>query len=235
MIYLFSDYDGTIKTYEKDPSIIEKYTFKKNIKAIKEFIKTGNKFIITTGRSYKSILDETKKYHIDYNFVTAYDGLVTYDNNGNVLYQKNINKEVLKELKNIIIKYSLESIMYNNYDITRDYEDIIIIKLYIKDRKVFEIIRRELEKLRELNIEYDNIFKIITLNMHTNKSLGIKELFKNIHIEDDSKIITIGDSINDIEMIEDYNGYKILLSHPKLLFKDYKTTTSLHRLIKRSK
>ena len=30
MKLLISDYDGTIKTYDKNPNMLEKYTFKKN-------------------------------------------------------------------------------------------------------------------------------------------------------------------------------------------------------------
>ena len=31
MNLLISDYDGTIKTYDNNPNMLEKYTFKKNL------------------------------------------------------------------------------------------------------------------------------------------------------------------------------------------------------------
>ena len=232
MTYIFSDYDGTIKTYEKNPSIIEQLTFNKNIKAINDFINRGNKFIITTGRSYKSILAETKKYHINYNYITTYNGLVSYDDKGNLIYQKNINKEILNEIRQLILNYKIGTVLYDNYDITNIYENIIVMKIYTKDKYIYETLKKEIKKYTDLNITFDNLFKTITLHVITNKSLGIKELIKDENVEN-PKIITVGDSLNDIEMIKDYNGYKILISHPKLLFKNIKTTPSLHSLIKK--
>ena len=38
MKLLVSDYDGTIKTYDKNPNFLEKYVFKKNIDEIKKAI-----------------------------------------------------------------------------------------------------------------------------------------------------------------------------------------------------
>ena len=84
MKLLVSDYDGTIKPYDKNPNFIEKLIFKENIKSINDFMK-NNKFVIATGRNTKSISDETEKYEIKYDYLISYNGRVIVDNNNNVI------------------------------------------------------------------------------------------------------------------------------------------------------
>ena len=52
----------------------------------------------------------------------------------------------------------------------------------------------------------------------------------NIKIND---VYTVGDSINDIDMLQKYNGHKMLFSHPQLLLKNIPTTKEVHTLIKK--
>ena len=83
-VVLFSDYDGTIKTFDKYANYFEKRTFKKNIDAIDKFLGNGNKFIITTKRNTYSILEELEKYKINYSYLTTYNGRVTLDSKNNI-------------------------------------------------------------------------------------------------------------------------------------------------------
>ena len=103
MKILFSDYDGTIKTFIKKPNIIESRTLNLNIKAINEFIEKGNKFIITTGRGTESILSSASRNKVKYNYITTYDGRVTLSNEGEIIYAKYLNAEAY----NIVKKYNL--------------------------------------------------------------------------------------------------------------------------------
>ena len=100
MKLLVSDYDGTIKTYDKNPNFVEKIIFRENIKTINNFIK-DNRFVIATGRNTKSIYDETKKYKILYDYLISYNGRVIVDKNNNIINAEYINRDFFNDLFNI--------------------------------------------------------------------------------------------------------------------------------------
>ena len=67
---LVSDYDGTYSN--NDESIYL------NNEAIEKFMKDGNTFVLSSGRSYTSLLKETIDYEIPYHYLGT--------NNGNCLF-----------------------------------------------------------------------------------------------------------------------------------------------------
>lgn len=234
MNLLISDYDGTLKSYDNNPNIIEKETFKKNINAINKFIDNGNKFVIATGRSTDSIKDEIEKYNINYTYLMTYNGRTILDKEENVIYANYLQEELIKcLLKNKELIKCLD--LYNEYGYTKSNENIIYIKLSVKDIKEIKKILIELQKeYPELKIDCNNILKRMIIRNDFNKRLGIEELLNREKIIIPKKqIITVGDEVNDIDMIHEYNGYKMLISNPQLLFVTNKTTTSIHRLIKK--
>ena len=73
---LVSDYDLTMRIiYDFDNDFI----LKANIKAIEEFMKNGNIFMLNTGRDYNSIKGEIDKHHIPYNYLACNDGTILLD------------------------------------------------------------------------------------------------------------------------------------------------------------
>ncbi len=72
-----SDYDNTF--YRNDDDI---YT---NKQAVKGFMRKDNVFVLATGRSYLSIIDEIKKYHLEYQYLVLCHGAVI-DRKSVVLY-----------------------------------------------------------------------------------------------------------------------------------------------------
>ena len=229
MYTLISDYDGTFKPFDKNPNIIEKYIFIHNIESTKNLIKNNNQFIIATGRDTKSIIDEIKKYNIDYNYLITYNGRVILDKNNNLLYANYINKECLQYIKNeIIIKKFLN---FNEYGCTENDDNLIYSKINIKPTKeIKKLILKWQEKFNELSIDYNMILNILTIRNKFNKSLGIQELNNQISL---NNIITVGDESNDFEMLKDYDGYRLFMSNPKLLLATKKSISSVHRLIKK--
>lgn len=234
MFLLVSDYDGTLKPYEKNPNIIEKEIFKKNLLATKKFMEKGNIFSIATGRSTDSIKDEVSKYNINYDYLLTYNGRVILDKHDNIVYANYIDKSFIEFLiknKEIIKGITL----YNEYGLTKSPKNIIYIKLRLKEPKDSKKLIEEInEKYPEIKMDYNIIFKDISIRNNFNKGLGIEELIhsKKLEITKD-KIITVGDEINDIEMLEEYNGYRMIVSHPKLLLSTSNYTTSIHKLIKK--
>ena len=235
MNLLISDYDGTIKPYEKNPNIIERETFKKNIKSINKFIEKGNIFAIATGRSTDSIKEEIKKYNINYNYLLTYNGRTILNNKNKIIFSNQINNSIINNLINKDIIKEIRK--YNDFGYTKETENLVYIKLFLKH---FRNLKQTLIELRKENpttkIDYDYIYNSIIIRNSFNKRNGIEELLKEEKIIiPKEKIITVGDETNDIDMINEYNGYRMFLSNPKLLFVTNNVTTSIHKLIKKIK
>ncbi len=235
MKIIFSDYDGTIKTFLNNPNIFEKITFEKNLKSINNFLRNDNKFVITTGRSTSSILEEIKRYKINFSYLTTYDGRVTFDNNLDLLDAKKISKEVLLELKKIIENEKIvkRATIYDEYGKIDEINDVVLMS--IKPKSI-----NELQKNLKSMFEYENSISIIPNFLYneivvapkSNKVDGARFLIEknNWNIKD---VCSVGDSKNDLELLTEYDGYRMLFSHNCLLMPIENVTTSVHKLIKK--
>lgn len=235
MKIIFSDYDGTIKTFLNNPNIFEKITFEKNLKSINNFLRNDNKFVITTGRSTSSILEEIKRYKINFSYLTTYDGRVTFDNNLDLLDAKKISKEVLLELKKIIENEKIikRATIYDEYGKIDEINEVVLMS--IKPKSI-----NELQKNLRSMFEYENSISIIPNFLYneivvapkSNKVDGARFLIEknNWNIKD---VCSVGDSKNDLELLTEYDGYRMLFSHNCLLMPIENVTTSVHKLIKK--
>ncbi|MBQ3021245.1 MAG: HAD-IIB family hydrolase [Bacilli bacterium] len=236
MKFLISDYDGTLKPFDKDPSFLEKHTFNKNIIAVNNFIKDNNKFMISTGRNTNSIKKEIEKYKIDYNYLSSYNGRVIFDQNNKLINAEYIDNVFLEEILNIE-EYIKNITLYDEYGLTDNKENLIYIYLTLdKLKNIKELVYNWKSKYPELRITIDNIFHRINIRKEYNKMLGIKKLLEKEDINIPKKdIITIGDEYNDLEMINEYDGYHMLVSNPILYFNSNNVATSVNKLIKKIK
>lgn len=234
MKLLVSDYDGTIKTFQNNPSFYENIVFKKNLQFIKRFIEHDNIFMISTGRNLSSILKEMNKYNIIYDYLSAFNGRVIYTKNNGIIYANYINNNIInKILNNNIIK---KAYLLNSYGEESNKENIVYLKIILNTYKdIKEYILEWKKTYPNLKIDYNIIFNSIYIRNEFNKSLGIKKLLEieNLDIEKEN-IITIGDGENDLEMIKDYNGYRMLISNYKLISATSNVTSSVHKLIKKN-
>lgn len=235
MKIIFSDYDGTIKPFHNKPNIFEKITFKKNLSTINKFIKKGNQFIITTGRSTRSILKEINNYKINFSYITSYDGRVTLDNNLNVLEAKKIDKEVLKSLKSIIENEKIikNSTIYDEYGATNRLDNIVLVAIHpINISNAKKILTDILKNENSIDINENYYHNEIVIAMKSDKVDSAKFLIEqdNWNIND---VYSVGDGKNDLELLTEYDGYRMLFSHDCLLMPVENVTTSVHKLIKK--
>lgn len=197
MKLLASDYDNTLKCNILNLRI--------NIYYLKKFIEDGNIFLLNTGRPYNSIIKEINKYKIPYHYLSCNDGNILFDSNNNILYLSSLDNIIYEELKKLkkIYKMSINTIKY--LENVLEYE-IIISKL----DKLF------LLKLDKIMIKYNMCYKVFNegeihiyiYHKDISKSKPI-ELVSNLENISKNNIYTIGDNINDLEMLRDYNGYAI--------------------------
>lgn len=218
MICLISDFDGTLY----DDNLIN------NINSVKNFINDGNIFVIATGRVFESIKNKTKELDIPYSYLICSDGSVIYDKNDKVIYNKyldsNIKDEIINKLQNdkrvslINLDNNCKLIECSSHNASR-----IVAKTYI-EKDNYDIIE-ELKKIYP-NLKIYKSPNWINISFET-KDNAIKYLESIIKLD---KIYAVGDSVNDIEMIEKYNGY-IMEKNTINFNHNYKVVSSVESLI----
>lgn len=203
MKMLVSDFDNTYYTNESDIKI--------NNQAVEQFRKQGNIFAIATGRSYYDLNRVKKLYNLQYDYAILNHGATIIDNKGKIIDNSSINCEItpqlIKLLKiNVSENYFCCSALESRVDIYHENLTKIHIryKKEITARKVANKINKKFSKCLKVYVINKSAVEIIS--SHINKAIAITHITKNINKED---VYTIGDGINDLDMIKEYKGFKM--------------------------
>lgn len=202
MKILVSDFDGTF--YDDQ--------FQENVKAINEFVEKGNIFIIATGRNVTSLKNEFEDIDLKYNYLICNDGGSIYDKDGNLLAYKKINPELVPKIYNYLDKNrkAVTEVfidMGGEYSIDTDDQCITLIAKILDRKRAENVLADILTSMPEVN-GYLSKNWINIVNKEVSKANAIEYLASknNFNHED---IYTIGDDVNDVSMIKNYNGYMI--------------------------
>ncbi|MDD2435300.1 MAG: HAD-IIB family hydrolase [Bacilli bacterium] len=201
MKIIISDFDLTFFTDE----------YLENIKLINEFVNRGNMFIIATGRNITHLEKDIKGFNIDYAYLICNDGGIAFDSQGNCVYRKDIGETIVKPIFEMLKNDSNNIITFidnaTNYVNDPNAKANAIISQY-----------RDIEKadvmLNNIISKYPSVHGYLSQNWinltheSVNKATGIKALVKLFDLNEDN-IYTIGDNINDLEMINEYHGYVV--------------------------
>lgn len=233
MNLLVSDYDGTLST--------NKYDMKINCEYLNNFINSGNKFVLSSGRPLISIKRQIEMYNIPYSYIASSDGSYLFDKNDNLLLANHMSKKIIDEIDDLKKLDIYREIQYSRprYNgTTVDNDEIGSIAFVIEKDNITDEFLYLYNKLKENNSNdyqfetygYDKRYFYMVRPKGVNKSVPIRFLEKKLKIPK-SKIYTIGDNNNDIEMIRDYNGFMIGDNEDveKVALKKY---NSVHELIK---
>jgi len=226
MKLLASDYDGTLFRNLKVSS--------KDIESIRKFREEGNLFGIVTGRPFASIEHELIKKKIPYDFIIGINGGYIEDKEKNVIFHKEISLEIADQLVAQIKKEDVQFAaigdgISNDVFIADKKLKTRLKKLYFqlffkKKPRNPKLVRNfvthvnqkqdsELLVKRLMNLFGDSI------SCHRNRGMTIdisgsdvgKE--KAVQIVKDhfsaDEVYVIGDSYNDINMIEKFNGFTV--------------------------
>lgn len=222
-----SDYDGTL--YRNN------LILPKDIEAISEWRKAGNKFGFATGRDLSLITYDINKWGIPFDFLVCDNGAVLYDERLNMLQCISIPDGMIREL--LLHPSALAS---THYQFCIEGK----LKLYIRSEKsIFRKISApfsevsfeeslELKNIQQISFGYTSeeeykkhsdrltvVFKDkLSLNFNTvyidinkdgvNKLSGIKNLI-SIKGWPSEGLIAIGDGENDLPMIRHFGGFSI--------------------------
>ena len=220
MKLLVSDYDGTLKSDDKNLRI--------NIEAIKRFRQQGNVFAISTGRPYNSIIKECIKYNIPADYLMCNDGAVIAKRS-EIIHVEYLTPEAIKK----VVAYSCARLTpYNEITATSFYDQIVELEATYHSRQDakndLSILKEEIPEINYIRFGRNAYIK----SNNTSKAKGIKKLIELEHLEN-IEVYTIGDNINDLSMLQAYNGYKMLISAPQMLFHRFPITREVHTLIRK--
>lgn len=211
MSMLVSDYDGTYANGERNINL--------NSYAINGLLSTGHTFVLSSGRSYESLLRKTRINSIPYSYLGCADGNFLFDSEGNLLQGFFMSHEIvdkIQKLKNVGAYERIDYTYEREYSTTyKPNEELGSISFVIKKSKITDELLREYNKLKEENPDYnfmpysyDDTMYFMIRPKGISKSSPIIYLQNQLQIPT-SEIFTIGDGDNDLEMIRDYNGFVI--------------------------
>lgn len=199
MKILGSDFDNTIFFLD------DAETTKKNVEAIKKFMKDGNIFCLITGRTYMEIKEELLRLELPYNYMVCGDGALIFDNFDYCLKHVKLEKHLVERTVEILKENGYDPYLEDGYNITTNPDDCIKISAeYIKDKadgeRVAELIREELPVYTYASRAHVNVN-----NPQNNKRQAVLNL-SEIASLNPKEFHVIGDSINDYEMLEAFDG-----------------------------
>ncbi len=222
MKILVSDFDNTFYTSE----------FEQNKKAVKDFVSKGNLFVIATGRNLKYLLSDLKIGEVPVSYYICNDGASIYDQNYTLIYQKNINQDIVSELFEALKNnHSFDSILIDcngDYviDTKRAANKIIAKPIDVLATKEFENIQKKFPTIKGYFSE--NWLNIMDEAVDKGNAI---EILKRQNNWPTDTIYTIGDSENDIFMNAIYQGYAMKNSIEELKKVSIKTVSNIRELI----
>ncbi|MBO5375285.1 MAG: HAD family phosphatase [Bacilli bacterium] len=211
MSMLVSDYDGTYANGERNINL--------NSYAINGLLSTGHTFVLSSGRSYESLLRKTRINEIPYSYLGCADGNFLFDSEGNLLQGFFMSHEIIDKIEKL-----KKAALYERIDYTyeREYSTIYkpneklgSISFVVKESNRTDELLEEYNRLKEENPDYN--FMPYSYNgtiYFMIRPKGVSKSSPIIYLQDklqipNSEIFTIGDGDNDLEMIRDYNGFVI--------------------------
>ena len=211
---LISDYDGTF--YQNDLDI------KKNIDKVNEFRTLGNLFVLATGRSYVDLKQKIDKYEIPYDYLILNHGALLLSKDLEIIKVFTLDKELSdsildyannnKDIYDVVLINTFKKRVDDTSNVVK-----IMLKLYSYD-KSFEVknyIDESYTNIRSYLVRDEDYYLVEIVSSEASKSFMIEKILEKEKIVK-KNVFTIGDGINDIDMIKNYNGYRVKNSYMEL-------------------
>lgn len=226
---LISDYDQTFYVNDEDIEV--------NKKMVQEFRNDGNLFVIATGRSFMDLQKKIKQYNLMYDYTILDHGAIILDEKNNVIFNAYIEPKVIKDIKeDICLEKSISYFCCSLFESRVEFEHENLTKIDVKYSNkedawnINEYINKKYGEFVNSYFLSSNAIEIISNK--TNKSYAIKYLLEFLGIEDKSNVYTIGDGYSDIDMVKDFDGFRMEDSVPELKECTTKSVKSVSELIK---
>lgn len=207
MKVLASDFDLTL--YVDDLEIV-----KKNVMAIRYFMKNGNLFGIITGRNYSDIKVLLNQYDIPYHYLICQDGAKLFDSMDYCFSTVSLSREDIVRIVPVLEEYHFDYYLDDGYNETTNMDDCVKVVGVIGNR------REEAQKVVDILIKegfyaYLSMYYINILDSSVNKKNALEKLLVHADCYKED-LYVIGDSVNDLEMLTSFQG-AIMKNHSKEL------------------
>jgi HAD superfamily hydrolase (TIGR01484 family) len=227
MFLLSSDYDGTLKT-----RIID---LKVNIREIEKFRSLGNIFILNTGRPFTSICREIRKFNISFDYLCCNDGAVIFNDSLDVVKETTLTNDQLRHIKSLVPcfpglrifhYFSAKEIL--NKEISTPIEIEVMKDPEASFDEFQHRVMAEVEGVESIGWK-NSLFVKTTAS----KSKALVDIAGMVDPSMDPKTIyTVGDEPNDLDMIKNHHGFRMLESSPKLWTSTWRVLPEVHYLVK---
>lgn len=202
---IVSDYDQTFYINNDDIEI--------NKKNIQNFREADNLFIIATGRSYMDFKKKANAYNLEYDYLIINHGATILDGDDNIIFNVSIDNSIIDNIKeDMNLEKTMSHFCCSLFDsrVEFEYKDLTKIEArYYNKEDAWE----RNEYINNKYGEYVNSYfltsnSIEIISNKTSKSHAITVLLEKLHIAKEN-VYTIGDGYSDMEMIRDFNGYRM--------------------------
>ncbi len=224
-----SDFDGTISFFEKGIP-------RENLDAIHKWQEAGHKFGLVTGRNLGLAKHGLSGYDLKPDFFVCLNGASAFDGNENLLYEALITPDILKKLldtsaarlsRRIGFLQSIDSYGYVRRISPEDYffknlpiqsineSEMLNVHRVAQISLVADSPESAIDVVNDIHEKFPNQLcaaangKYIDINPSgIDKGTGLFRLLKCMEWQD-AEVFTIGDNLNDIPMLQKFQGFTI--------------------------
>ncbi len=221
MKLLATDYDGTLKYAQHIMDV--------DLKAINEWKEAGYLFVIDTGRSYESIKTEAEKYNIPVDYFVTNNGGMVFDKDGCELFSSYLEyitsldiMYIAKETEGVVSYVVNDGINRHRVVVNPNLEEkrYLTLKPDLEEDKVMDLgkyaqivismaeTKMAQDLAAQLNgyfsdviVAYANNYVVDVVPKGVSKATGL-DFVREFEGLTELDVYTIGDSYNDVAMIE---------------------------------
>ncbi len=122
--------------------------------------------------------------------------------------------------------------MFDYSGMTQNFDNVLELELVTKLTKFkSDYLRLQRNCCSVSRVRYYEFFNINYIKLKNGKSRTIRTVEELIHPDE---VVTVGDNLNDLDMLLNYDGYKMPISNPSLFGHQIPTVSSVHKLIQKS-
>ena len=237
---LFSDFDKTLYFRDSDERTMT------NLEAIEKWREAGNLFCITTGRSYKSVTEQMPQIKNICDYYIVDSGSIVLSRDGKLLNVFYFEPKIVERIAEISKTFSeIPILVYytpNSEGLEYKVDGITKLRLWFKDVSFLHSVNEQLMNTFPVFAVFNSSVKsniagledyhgfIEVVPIESGKSNAIKFLAQKEKILPE-KIVTIGDGLNDLGMVRDFDGFAIEKSELSNADINLKAASSLAKLV----
>ena len=208
MQIIASDFDNTIYYEGRDE------LNKKNIESIRKFINEGNVFIIITGRNFTRLKKTIDENNIPYTYLVCEDGAKLFNSEDICIDSTYLDEEEIVRVKQVLEDLKADYYLDDGYKETNSHPDCVKIVVRTSSLDEKEKILNEIYDKINVHI-YASRNHVNIIHKTVNKEYALRRLFDREKL-DYSKLHTVGDDLNDYEMLKAFDGVVIKEHNPIL-------------------